>query len=321
MAVDTNGSIVEDDGYVPMRARFNAWWNGDDIALVRQAGQSVKGMAIGIENMPDSDEDVDEDEDEPNLWSAARLSAIQSVWGEGFTEPGGAKFSKKLLGWLGLNSRQSVLDLTAGLGGTARSMASAQNLWMGALEPIAELAIEGRRQSIAAGLGRQVPIAAADLETHEFTKGRYDAIYSRERLFAVRKKAKVLSNCAEALKAKGQILITDYVRHQNTGGAELAACWGRHEKVLPSAWTMKAYIDCLRELELNVLTAQDITEEMINHITTAWRRVPDLIAKGTLSHRQVGYLVNEGEIWMDRLQAMENGQLIVARIHAQKINA
>jgi len=319
MAVDINASIAEDDGYVPMRVRFSAWWTGEDVTLVQQPSQSVKGMAIGIGNMPGADDVADEDEHD--LWNPARISVIQSVWGEGFTEPGGAKFSKKLLGWLALNSRQSVLDLTAGLGGTARSMASAQNLWMGALEPIPELAAEGRRLSIVAGLGRQVPIAAADLETHDFAKGRYDAIYSRERLFAVRKKAKVLSSCAEALKANGQILITDYVRNQDTGGAELAACWGRHEKILPSAWTMKAYVDCLTELKLNVLTAQDISEDMIDHIKTAWRRVPDLIARGTLSHRQVGYLVKEGEIWMDRLRAMESGKLIVARIHAQKTNS
>jgi len=300
-----------------MRTRFNAWWTGEDVTLVQQSSQSVKGMAIGIGSMPNHDEDGDIDEHE--LWSAARISAIQSVWGEGFIEPGGAKFGKKLLGWLGLNSRQSVLDLSAGLGGTARSFALEQNLWMGALETVPELATEGRRQSIAAGLGRQVPIVLADLETHELAKSRYDAIYSRERLFTVRKKAKLLSNCAESLKFNGQILITDYMRNQDTGGAELAACWGRHEKELPSAWTIKAYVDCLNELNLNVLTAQNITEDMIGHIKSAWRRVPDLIAAGSFSHRQIGYLVKEGEIWMDRLQAMEKGQLIVARIHAQKV--
>jgi len=315
MPVDIATSAAEDDGYVPMRVRFNAWWTGEDVALVRQPGQSVKGMAIGIGEAPGLDENTDGDDDE--LWSTARISVIQSVWGEGFTEPGGAKFTKNLLGWLALNSRQSVLDLTAGLGGVARSIAADQNLWMAALEPVPELAAEGRRQSIAAGLGRQVPIALADLETHELAKARYDAIYSRERLFTVRKKAKLLSGCAEALKPRGQILITDYMRNQDTGGAELAACWGQHEKELPSAWTKKAYVDCMTELGFNILTAQDITEDMVEYIKSAWRRVPNLIAESAFNHRQIGYLVKEGEIWMARLRAMEDGKLTVARIHAQ----
>jgi len=321
MAVEAPNSAAEDDGYVPMRVRFNAWWTGEDVTLVQQPNQSVKGMAINIGAMSKLSENAEDEDDDHDLWSAERISVIQSVWGEGFTEPGGAKFSKKLLGWLGLNSRQSVLDLTAGLGGTARSFATDQNLWMGALEAIPELAAEGRRQSIAAGLGRQVPISLADLETHELAKGRYDAIYSRERLFSVRKKANLLSNCAEALKPSGQILITDYMRDLDTGGAELASCWGRHEKTLPCAWTLKAYVDCLNELDLNVLTAQNITEDIVEQINLAWRRVPNMIAAGEFSHRQIRYLVKEGEIWMDRLQAMEKGQLIVARVHAQKSSA
>ncbi|VAW12656.1 hypothetical protein MNBD_ALPHA09-2229 [hydrothermal vent metagenome] len=271
-------------------------------------------MAIDVE-----DEEGDDYEDDDNPWSSSRLAVIQMVWGEGFTEPGGAKFTKNLLGWLALNSRQTVLDLSAGLGGTARAVASAQSLWMDAVEPVPELATEGRRQSIVAGLERQVPVTLADLETHEFAKGRYDAIYSRERLFTVRNKARLLATCTEALKVKGQILITDYLRASDIGGAELTANWGQQEKILPNAWTMKAYVECLTELDLNIITALDITEDIVDHINAAWRRVPKMIADGTFSHRQISYLIKEGEIWQDRLQAMESGQLIVGRIHAQKV--
>ena len=313
-AAKTAAPAAKDDGYIPMRDRFKAWWTGEDVRLVHSPSPPAKGMSIVVEDELDG-----EDEDGDNPWNPSRLSVIQAVWGEGFIEPGGAKFTKNLLGWLALNSRQTVLDLSAGLGGTARSVASAQSLWMDAVEPVPELATEGRRQSAIAGLERQVPMALADLETHEFAKGRYDAIYSRERLFAVRKKARLMAACAEALKVKGQILITDYLRAPDVGGAELAASWGQHEKELPNAWTMKAYVECLSELDLNILTAQDISEDMIERINGAWRRVPKMIAENAFSHRQIGHLVREGEIWLDRLRAIESGQLRVGRIHAQKV--
>ena len=303
------------DSYVPMRDRFKAWWTGEDVQLVPQnigPGVTRKDMAIAIDG-----DDTSVDEDSDNLWCSARLEVIQNIWGEGFIEPGGAKITKNLLGWLGLNSRQSVLDLTAALGGTARSVASAHGLWMDALEPIPALASEGRRLSVSVGLGRQVPISSVDLETHSFSKARYDAIYSRERLFTVRNKARLLTGCAEALKETGQILITDYMRSADVGGAELAANWGRHEKEMPSTWTMKAYLDCLRELDLRIHIEQDISEEMVEHIYSAWRKIPNMIAEGKFSHRQISYLVREGEIWLDRLSAIESGQLIVGRIHAQ----
>lgn len=306
---------TESDGYVPMRDRFKAWWNGEDVeVLTKVAGSPSGGMSITL----DAPED-DDDEDEDDVWSAGRLALIQEIWGEGFIEPGGKAFTKTLLGWLGLNSRQSVLDLTAGLGGTARAVATAHNLWMDVLEPVAALATEARRQSLAHGLGRQVPVSLTNLESHDLAKGRYDAIYSRERLFTVRNKAGLLSSCVGALKKKGQILVTDYMRAEGVGGAALAEAWGRHEKQTPNAWTMTAYTDCLKSQGLSILIAQDISSEFVEHVNEAWRRVPTMISSGKYSRRQIGYLVREGEIWQSRLKAIDQGLLMVGRIHARKV--
>lgn len=303
---------AQDDGYVPMRDRFKAWWNGDDVAIVSSGAPRRPGPAIVV------DEDDEDDDSQDDIWSPARLELIQRIWGKGFIEPGGARFTKKLLGWMALNSKQSVLDLTAGLGGTARSVAQAHNLWMDALEPVTALAAEARRQSVTQGLGRQVPVSVANLEAHDLAKARYDAIYSRERLFTIRNKAGLLAGCAEALKGKGQILFTDYVRADGVGGAELAEIWGRYERQTPNAWTMQAYVECLKSNGLNIMIAQDISNDMVDNINWAWRRVPKMIADGEFSRRQVGYLMREGEIWLDRLRAIENGKLIVGRIHAQR---
>lgn len=315
-AVASYSANAGGDDYIPMRNRLRAWWTGEDVEIIDGAGNGTGGMTISVD-ITASDEDEDDDNDP---WNAGRLNITQLIWGEGCAEPGGAKFTKKLLGWLALNSRQSVLDLTAGMGGTARSVAAAHSLWMDAIEPVPSLANEGRRLSVVAGLARQVPIAVADLENPQLAKSRYDAIYSRERLFTVRNKAGLFANCSQALKSKGQILITDYMRSADVSSVELAENWGSNEKETPNTWTLKSYTDCFSESNLQVLIAQDISEEMIDHINGAWRRIPKLISEGAFSHRQISYLVKEGEIWFDRLQAIERGDLIVGRIHAQKIN-
>lgn len=293
-----------------MRDRFKAWWTGEEIEAPKKSMQSA--LDIAIASAEDDPEDVDD-----NPWSNSSLSVIQALWGEGFIEPGGAKFTRSLLGWLSLNSKQSVLDLTAGLGGTARSVSSAHSLWMDVTESIPELIAEGRRQSVVNGMAKQVPLSLIDLENHNLSTSRYDAIYSRERLFSVKNKANLLAGCVEALKSKGQILITDYMRGPETGGAELAAEWGRHELYTPHPWTLKGYRDCFSGMDMDVLISQDISEEMIDHINSAWRRIPGMIAEGRFSRSQIGVLVREGEMWLDRMRAIESGMLIVGRIHVQ----
>src|SRR6056297_2504755 len=75
-----------------------------------------------------------------DLWSPARIAVAERVWGEGFVDPLSGEALRALVGPLGLDAAQSVLDLGAGLGGAARQIVRETGAWVTGLEPDPALA-------------------------------------------------------------------------------------------------------------------------------------------------------------------------------------
>lgn len=294
------------DHPVSLKARLIAWWNGDEIDTgTAKKAQSRRNDHVNNWNSAD----------EAPL-SAMRLAAIEAVWGDGFLVPGGKRFARKMLAILAPTSKMSVLDLTADLGGTARAIAEQYNLWMDAFDPIGQLATEGHRRSVAAGLGKRVPIRPIDIEEFELRSRRYNAIYSRERLFTVANKDRVLDQMVVGLKARGQILITDFMVAPDAASIDATATLGRNGEP-PHLWSMRQYRSALERRGFKILLAQDITREYVELIHAAWSNVPGIIRRENIDRRHVDLIVEEGEMWLERSRALENGDLIVGRIHAQ----
>lgn len=301
--------MARSEHYVPLMDRFSAWWNGEDVPIHRAPEAPTQAVAIEI------DEILEEDQ---QPWSAGRLSAMESVWGETFLEPGGERQARKLLALLTLDPRQSVLDLTAGLGGTALAISNRFGLWMDAFEPVEELAREGRRRCVMAGMGNRVAYQHVDFAEPSLPPGRYDAVYSRERLFSVENKQSLVEQCAGALKPNGSVLITDFVRADSVSAQDANDAWACHDGESAHLWSLRDYRVALTDQGLNMLLCSDISEDYLAMVSRAWARVPLQIRDKSLSRRKVSLLMEEGEIWLSRIRALESGQIGVGRIHAQK---
>ena len=293
------------DEHIPPRARMNAWWHGDTISR-HSAPNATTDVEIAAP--------IDMTE-----WTEDRMELVQLLWGEGFLEPGGAAGVRKLFLHVMPNSKQSVLDLTTGLGGTAFTLAHDQNLWMDALEQDDILAAEANRSAAKNGLVDQVPVGKLKLDAIDIAQKKYNLIYSRERLFTVAEKIELLTAAAEGLRAGGNLVITDLVvasadRLESEGFSN----WVRSEPVMPQPWTMALYVKTLKELGLSVVTRQDSTKQYLSDITAGWQRIAKLLEDGEFNPGLANQLLAEGEFWMGRTAALDAGDISLCRLIARR---
>ena len=290
---------------IPVSAKIAAWWHGD--VLARQASKAR-------ETKVDTTVPVD-----MTRWGADRLKLVQKLWGESFLEPGGAARTRKLFAHVMPNSKQTVLDLTAGLGGTAFTLAQDQGLWMDAVEPDANLAAEALRAASMSGLAKQVPVSHVDLDTIGVPNNKYHLAYTRERLFALSQKLELLTAAAASLKQGGSLMITDLmVASADVMDTEGYQTWAGSEPITPQPWTMALYAKSLQDCDLKVASRQDLSAEYLEDIHAGWTRISRALEDGEFDNSLGSYLLAEGEVWAGRTKAMQDGIISYCRIIARR---
>lgn len=295
------------DEHIPVSERISAWWHGD--ILSRQA---AKRETAEIEKLPPVD---------MTQWDGERLKLVQQLWGESFLEPGGAARTRKLFAHVMPNSKQTVLDLSAGLGGTAFTLAQDQGLWMDAVESNTDLAAEALKAASISGLSAQVPVSHVDLDVLDIAKNKYHLAYTRERLFALTQKMELLTAAAACLKDGGTLMITDLmVPNVDIMDSDEYLEWADAEPLTPQPWSMALYAKSLQECGLKVATRQDLSAEYLEDIHTGWARISRALQEGEFDRSLDHYLLAEGELWAGRTKALQNDVISYCRIIARRMD-
>ncbi len=292
----------------PLKTRMLAWWHGTEPDLV-PASADASDLQI---------DDPSNVEDPDVSWTLVKMKAAQAVWGESFIEPGAAALVRKIMGPVGANPAHTILDLTAGLGGTAFHLAKELNLWMEALEPEHELLDKARDLAKSFMLTRRVPLQVVDFSTFRLAAAKYDIIYSRERLFAYPQKARVMKQAAMGLKPNGQILITDYMIKDPNCESDRFKTWAASEPHKIHPWTSEQYIDELRKSGIDIRATHDLSEKILEQIHAGWNKFVKSIDRSKVDRRFINQVVHEGEIWLARAKALQSGDVQVLRIHGNK---
>jgi len=294
---------AEDDDYIQLKDRLTAWWHGDDLKVQTKPTGKVDNLIIEVSTEIDK-----------RRWSASSILMAQKLWGEGFSVPGGSAFVKKTLSLMKFEPSNTILDLSAGLGGTACILAKEHNLWMDALEADEALATGGIQFVSRHGMSKRVPIKHVDFETLELPKSKYDQIYSRESLFMIKNKKNIIKQIGKSLKHKGQILIVDYMLGEKCNRTNVDK-WLNSEPERPHPWTAELYHAAMDHYGISVWTTNDLSEEYSKQIHEGWLLMIDTISKGDFDRKTIDSLMREGEIWLNRSRALETGDLTVKRIH------
>lgn len=292
---------------IPFWVRLKAWWEGYDLAL--------------RENRPDAadsgplTQDAVRYEEERHI--SQRLEVMQQLWGVGMSGPGDEDFILKLVKPFALNPAHTVIDVGAGLGGATRLISEKFDIWITGLEADREVAEAGMELSTMAGMAKRAPIHYFDMDRYEFRENSTDCVFSKEALFTVEDKERLLKEIIRMIKPRGQLLFTDFVV---APGADERALfnWIEGEPKRPSAWTMHDYEAALTEARLDIRIKEDITQQVHGIITASWARfLSDL--KGKSLDKDTSKAVSDAvELWTRRTQAIEAGALKVCRFHALK---
>lgn len=300
---------VADDGYIPFKTRFLAWWEGLDPAELAR-GSALAGDRNGelIVDPPPEEPLADAD--------ALRLEHWTRLWGEGFHLPGRAQLTLAMTKPCALDPSKSVLDLAAGLGGGTRAVAKAFGIWVIGLEPSTDLAELGMRLSTRHGLAKRAPISACDPAKLKLPGGKFDCIFARETLYTVADKPRLFRTIRDALKPEGHFVFTDYqLDPERTPGPEIEA-WQRSEPLPAHPWTEGQYRALLEELELPVHISQDLTEDYCSMALASWSDYVRRLDEARLSRDFVNMMLVDAELWHRRIMALRRGALRLRRMHA-----
>lgn len=266
-------------------------------------------MASGTENNP-----------QEFFWNAARLTAGQLIWGEGFCGPGGPRHiidSSKLLA---LAPKMSVLIIGTGAGGPSRVLAEEFGVWITGCENDQFLAEEAVKLSAATGLGKKLSVIHGDLNNLPPFDQSFDRAFSAETLFTVKDKADLFRKIYQPLKDDGLFLVSDFVikDHDSLNDPDIIN-WQRHELPESCPVTPADMTALLENTGFTVTINEDITDHYLDLITIAWEQAGKalpLLAGN--SREKMIHLHQESILWQSRTKALRSGKLRLQRYLAHK---
>lgn len=300
---------------ISWRVRLRAWWEGDDVRLPSPslAGNSAPAepvLTVPVITIPPL-----------RPWENEAIRIQQQVWGEGYYKPGGEKYMLGLAKPFGLNPSLTVMEFGAGLGGGTRALVNTFGVWVSGLEPTPELAKAGKELSIKAGLEKKANIIRYLPDSFEPKQGSVDCILSSESIYLVADKQKLLKAFEWALKTRGQVSVTDFVRcddiaenDQRVHGLGLAPADPTHFA------SGAEYVKWFRELNFDLRVKEDITDQYRKMIMEGWIGFTQAGGEKAAHAKALpDQLVREVELWSRRIGAMDSGHLKVMRYYAIKL--
>lgn len=295
---------------IPFWMRLKAWWEGYDLAL-RQKDK------IPIDMGELSQDAVRYEEPEPR---SMRLEIMQKIWGKGMSGPGDEDYILRLVKPLGLNPAHTVIDVGAGLGGATRVISEKFDIWITGLEQDREVAEAGMELSTMAGLAKRAPVHYFDMDRYEFRENSTDIAFSKEALFTVKDKDRLLKEIVRMIRPRGQLLFTDYVLSEDADQKAVTA-WSEGEPKAPFPWTMRDYESLLTESRLDIRIKEDITDEIYSIITASWARFLSSLKGKSVDKDTSAAITAAVELWTRRTRAIDAGALRICRFHALKKDA
>ncbi|HEY3918010.1 MAG TPA: methyltransferase domain-containing protein [Stellaceae bacterium] len=243
------------------------------------------------------------------------LAIRQRLYGRGYIIPGDAAWLLELVAPLRLTASSALLDLAAGLGGPARTIAQALHSRVTGLEGDHAMAQQANAVSAALGAGHLVQIKPCNPETLELDEAQFDGALGREASYAVAEKERFLRVVAQSLRA-GPIVLTDFVLDRAAGERDELGAWRAGLARPVALWTASQYADCFKSLGFALSRAEDISALYRRQLIAGWVRY---LRTGDISGRpaaQIDAVLAEAEACRRTVAALESGALKYYRLEA-----
>lgn len=281
-------------------AQLRAWWYGIDF---REPPPTIIEEAPVVESQPD-EAPLD------------RLALVQKIWGPGYLMPGGTEQAMSLVKPFGVNPAMSLLDLSAGLAGGSRHISVTFDVYITAMERSAEVARRGHSMSVDAGLGRKVPVTPYDPESVELRPHAFDGVYAQFLTTGVVDKERLVRQVMSSLKPRGQFSFIDFMLRDCEPDDPRIEKLRQVERYPVLPWRVSQYIDCLTNAGFDCRIAEDHTEIYRARILEGWDHLMKMVELRDLPKNHLQALLEEAELWSQRLAAIDSEALNVHRFYA-----
>ena len=296
------------------KTRLKAWWEGYDPADLMAEALPVEPVLVTATPAEAPPAEV------PPL-EQPHIKVAQQIWGEGFMRPGGAAAILTLVKPFAINPSMTVMEFGAGLGGGTRAVSAEFDVWVHGFEPDPILAAGGHELSVKKGT-KKAEIKPCTMQDFQPKAASYDCVYSSEALYKVPEKEKVLTVCERALKARGQIALTDFVRTPGTkpDDSRLTSFATRTGKP-GQFWSGEEYVAKLKALKFDIRVDEDQTATYRAAIIDAWvtftSEAPGLACAKVHPKESVA----EVALWTRRVAALDSGALQLRRYYGIKMGS
>lgn len=300
------------------------------------AEEARRGGGAPVMELIDSVVDAPESEPEgpAPFWSGARVAVTEMLFGTGEIVPGGTERTLDMICAFGLGQEVNVLNIGAGLGGSARAIASEHEGWVTAYEGDAALAEAAgdpaRAQPVKTSAGGsslkpmkvkmrmsdKATVQHADLETLEIKPGVYDCAFSRDVLFTVANKARLLEAIFEGLKPFSPLMFTDYFVAEDAMEDPRVLRWMQQEPRPVHPWSWADAGKMLSEIGYDLRVDEDTTAQQRRDIFQGFADFVAAHEKGGISGDIVEALLSFAELWGNRVLVMDAGLVTVRKVVA-----
>lgn len=287
----------------PWRRRWHALWWGYSLRPEQAKDEAEEAEATEAESEPTYPD---------TLWSPLRLAAVQALFGEGMTTPGGEAALIALVRPCTLNNTKSALELGAALGGLSRWGNGDAGTYFKAFESNAELATAGMEISTRKGLANKAPIEHAEIEKFEIRAKSQDAIIAKEAFWRIADKEALFKRIFTALKSGGILSLSDYMSPAGDDPLVQAAFPGAH---MLRAEAQRALLE---KVGFDVRVFEDRTAEHVKSILDAFDAFAKRIKTDPPSDMLREAVLKEGELWAARVKLLQGGKITLYRMLAVK---
>ncbi len=307
---------VPNGSYIPLKIRFQAWWEGVDAkALMRRKSKAkIRNSTMDIQ----VDQPVDDLES--NKTDFELLMAIrEQVWGKDLIVPGGHDYVRDFVAAANLKPGAVILDLAAGLGGGNRSIATALDAVVEGLEANEAVAKLGASRAAHLALEKQAPISFFLAHNPFLRVNRYDCAYGHEAFFRILDKKNLFSEIRKSLKEDGHFIFSDLVlASPEAASAKEISKWFESEKETLDPWSEMEYRSELANLGFEVVSFDDETTRYQAFIRKGWDEFSGTLDEKPISRRFVDIMMYEAKAWQYRMQALKSGNLKFIRAHIRR---
>jgi len=304
----------------PLARKLRGWWNGnaapaDAAAPDSDAADSASGGA-GKSAMPFSLPLPDGRK--AQIWADPRIRVVERVFGMGFLGPNNEAWAEQLIKPMILDSKMSVMHLSAGLGGITRAIHKISGSWVTGYESSPQLAAGAMELSNLASMAKKAPIVGYNPEEPEFKAESCNAIVATKAFAAVNNKQALYNAMFNALRIDGHVMMTEYLHKGSDAAAPAIVEWIKAEPRPIELASAEETGAALKRAGFDVRVMEDVSEDLQRRIAASWAAFARTLAEVGLDRGLVGSLTDELALWMARTRVLESGAVASYRIHAIK---